>query len=233
MHDGDTPGWRAHVLSEYGLDNNAVEAWFRTGYSPEGIDEYYDNLKQGIVPKYIADIENVAVKTDQQRMDDVARKPCKTVSPPVKPFVFEIGGRHFSRKDDRLLMNVGSTLGIEVWNAMASDDVGLVELHVNLDGKSFIVRGSTQRHPDDTPDPEVAISLATLRALQSLVRRLERQVDGRVRHNDWVAAQRPAVAEARRQRAEVKEAIPRNDWDMLCEAIRAAGFDLVPLKAAS
>lgn len=143
----------------------------------------------------------------------------------------QIGGRHFSRNDDTLLMTPGSTLAVEVYNAMASDDVAVVDLNVVVDGKNFIIQGSSKRAPGDAPDRELGTSLAVVRALQTLARRIERQVNERIKQNDWIAAQRPLVAQQRSERKKVP--LPKNDFQELIGVIEKAGYALVPMAGDS
>lgn len=114
----------------------------------------------------------------------------------------EIGGRHFERKDDTLMVNSDSALFVvETYNQIASDDAAVVQLRVVLDNKTFVVSGSSKRAPGDKPDQELGLTMALARALEGLVTRLGRQVNGRVKQNDWIAEQRPLVAKARAARS--------------------------------
>lgn len=79
---------------------------------------------------------------------------------------------------------------IVVHHAVVVKDVAAVVLTATVGGATFLTEGSSRRFlgdellPADRPDPELAINLAFSRALGSLQTKIDRQVTGRIKHND-------------------------------------------------
>jgi hypothetical protein len=74
---------------------------------------------------------------------------------------------------------------------------------------SLHVSGSAKRTPDDSDTPELAWHLACSRAFYKLARKHERQANGLVRHQEWVAEQK-----AKRRSKPVIQASPdESSWE--------------------
>lgn len=86
--------------------------------------------------------------------------------------------------------DLASALGVHLRDAVVTNDVAAVVLEVRFNGKMWIVTGSAKRDPRDRPDRNLALTLATSRALQKLANQFARQANGAVKHNDDVRRER-------------------------------------------
>lgn len=69
-------------------------------------------------------------------------------------------------------------------------------LHADSREVVLSATGSSGRDPGDKTDPAVGVGLATARALSSLAKRIERQANGRVKHNEDIAEHRRQIKDA-------------------------------------
>ena len=73
-------------------------------------------------------------------------------------------------------------------NEEYSSDAAIVTLAVNLQhDQGMLFRGTARRHPDDRPDADVAVLLATARAYRSFAHAIEKRAQGLVKHKDDIA----------------------------------------------
>lgn len=86
-------------------------------------------------------------------------------------------------------------LDVRTDQVIISRDATVVQLTARVDTGFISVTGAAKRFPGgvdasgvkrpaDKHDPETALLLATGRALESLARKMQRQANGRVKHND-------------------------------------------------
>lgn len=80
--------------------------------------------------------------------------------------------------------------GITVANVMVSDTLTVVKLTVRLYSEEFSVFGEARRNSRDNDDPEVGLKLAYGRALDKIAKKMLRQANGKIKHNDDVRQDR-------------------------------------------
>lgn len=74
-------------------------------------------------------------------------------------------------------------LAICIENSAASNSEAIVVLNVLLGDEHWQVTGSSRRDRADVPNKDVGLLLALARALQTTARHIERQAEGKMKHD--------------------------------------------------
>jgi len=69
-------------------------------------------------------------------------------------------------------------------SAIVTRDVAAVKLGCFVGGLTFNTVGTSKRSPEDIPDDNIALGLAYSRALTKAVKKIERQAEGQMVHNE-------------------------------------------------
>lgn len=67
--------------------------------------------------------------------------------------------------------------------SLTTDEVAAVQVELNFGTTRWLTRGDAKRHPKDTPNTEVGLTLAYARAFRRLADNLERHGEMLVRRN--------------------------------------------------
>lgn len=113
-----------------------------------------------------------------------------------------------------------SFFSISEINYLSTRDACIYSIEAIINGDHVSCTGTSRRCPGDRHDSRLGQMLALTRAFENLTKALQRRANGLVKHNDDIAAARPAQKANSRAYRETIAKIASNDPKVQREAIR-------------